>query len=70
MLLFQVNDLLDQSLIRASQFQPNRQDLVLRNAIEEIIEVEKDNADNRMNEISVKIDQRVPEIICTDLDRF
>ena len=23
-----------------------------------------------MNEISVKIDQRVPEIICTDLDRF
>ena len=44
--------------------------MVLKHAIEEIVEIEQENANMRMNEIKVTIGLRVPEVICTDLDRF
>ena len=44
--------------------------MVLKHAIEEIVEIEQENANMRLNEIKVTIALRVPEVICTDLDRF
>ena len=70
LLFLQVNDLLDRSLISNQLFHVNVEEFDIRHALQEVIEIEEQSAEEHENTFSVKFERNMPKLVISDLNRF